>query len=246
MKKRSLFQILAALFVAWIAALGGGGSASAASITQTFYDPLPSGAATLPLPFTFNAVANSFDTSLGPLVSVVITVTTNLAGNVTVISLNQNPPNGPTSSYSNAGDTTPVTLTGPNGLVASYTAATTGVSGTITNPTPTQFVTTKTITGLTGSTTASTTITGAGLVFYEKPPAMNTVTLSYSAGPSSVMGTASPGVGFAGSASAGTKISITYNYAASVPEPASMSLLGIGMAGFFAFRRFFNKRNADV
>ena len=50
MKKRSLFPALAAIFVAGIAALGGGGSANAASIVQTFYDPLPSGAATLALP----------------------------------------------------------------------------------------------------------------------------------------------------------------------------------------------------
>jgi hypothetical protein len=31
-----------------------------------------------------------------------------------------------------------------------------------------------------------------------------------------------------------------------VPEPASMSLLGIGMASFFAFRRFFNKKTVTV
>jgi len=82
MKKRSLFPALAAIFVAGIAALGGGGSANAASIVQTFYDPLPSGAATLALPFNFTATANSFDKSLGTLDSVVITVTTNVAGQV--------------------------------------------------------------------------------------------------------------------------------------------------------------------
>jgi hypothetical protein len=44
----------------------------------------------------------------------------------------------------------------------------------------------------------------------------------------------------------GSAINIALQATAVVPEPASMSLLGIGMAGFLAFRRFFNKRNADV
>jgi hypothetical protein len=43
-----------------------------------------------------------------------------------------------------------------------------------------------------------------------------------------------------------TASGLTFREPLAIPEPASMSLLGIGMAGFFAFRRFFSKRNADV
>jgi len=43
-----------------------------------------------------------------------------------------------------------------------------------------------------------------------------------------------------------TAHSLTFSSVAAIPEPTSMSLLGIGMASFLAFRRFFNTRNADV
>lgn len=44
----------------------------------------------------------------------------------------------------------------------------------------------------------------------------------------------------------GAPINADMVHIATTPEPASMALLGIGMAGFFSFRRFFNKRRAVV
>jgi hypothetical protein len=45
----------------------------------------------------------------------------------------------------------------------------------------------------------------------------------------------------------GTAILVGFEYSAvAIPEPASMALLGIGMAGFLAFRRFFEKRATKV
>jgi hypothetical protein len=43
----------------------------------------------------------------------------------------------------------------------------------------------------------------------------------------------------------GTPAAVNFNFATVVPEPTSIALLGIGMSGFFAFRRLF-KRTATA
>ena len=66
----------------------------AASVAQTFFDPLPSGAATLRCrsPSMRRQIRSTQRWGPSPA-SVVITTTTNVAGQLDVISLNQTPPN---------------------------------------------------------------------------------------------------------------------------------------------------------
>ena len=73
--------------------------------------------------------------------------------------------------------------------------------------------------------------------------AFATFTFANSGDPASVSATSTEWVTNAGNVSGQSSVLMGVN-PPSVPEPASMSLLGIGMAGLFAFRRFF-KRNTS-
>jgi hypothetical protein len=68
---------------------------------------------------------------------------------------------------------------------------------------------------------------------FKSPSAGGTILLSESGAPPTLYGLSGLSVGYTKS-----QISIA---PASVPEPASMALLGIGMTSFLAFRRFFKR-----
>jgi len=231
MKKRSLF-----LTLAWMAVLGGVGSARAGQITQTFTSP----AATVPYTVTF--MANQFNMPGATLTSVEIEVASTITGVVQVINISNF-----AQTYSNATSSVPVSLSGPAGLALGVTATTSGQSGTIAAA-PAGGFTEKTLDGNSVTGSVSTTLVPPNLTPYIGS-GVDSLPFTFTAGSGTYGGSSSANgsVFFGGSATASASVTLVYNFtAAAVPEPASMGMLGIGMAGFFAFRRFFDKRAAKV
>jgi len=230
MKKRSLF-----LATACMAVLGGIGSAQAGQIIQTL--TFPPGAA----PYSLSTMyANQFD-GPGTLTSVVITFSSTITGTVDVLNLNSS-----AESYSNATSTVPVSFTGPNGLAFNVSSTTQAQAGTVAAATPPSYTLTP-LTSETAGATESTTFTSSLGSFIGS--GMGDLGFTFAAGAGSFGGSGGAGVYFGGSATAGATVTIIYNSnfaATAVPEPASLGLLGIGVAGLITFQRFYNKRAAKV
>ena len=217
----------------WIAALAFaalGHSAQAGTITQI--DPYgPSST-----PFSTLLTFNTFDTSLGTLTSVTITVTE--TGTVTSSVTNT----GTTSeSYTAASSTGTVTVTGPAGATTSTSLSTSPASGTIGGGN-TLVVGTNTGT----ASPATVSVPTADFPSYETPPASLTYTVT-AAGTVTSTGTSPSGdVFFGGGATVSGNVEVVYNYTTTVPEPASFAMLALGMGGIFAVRRFFHQTRKTV
>jgi len=193
-----------------------GQGAGAQVITQNF--PIP----TTSTPFTDTYTFNLFNTNLGVLGEVMVTLNTSITAEVDIFNSSAT-----TQAFSNATASIPVNLTAPDGVSLNATGVAGPISGTVPpGPGVTAFK------GLTTNADVSQTLPFGDFASYEGV-GTNTGTVVFTANSGSYAGTSSSALFFGGSATAGGLITITYLYqpTGTIPEPGATTFLAAGVLG---------------
>ena len=213
--KRFLLTLAATMAVGGSSLFGG---------TISFSHTTSTGA----VPFTDNFTLQEFDTTLGTLTGITITLSDTATAEVDVFNSTST-----AQGFTNATASIPLNLTGPASVSVNTTAVAGPIAGTA-NPGVNAFP------GIPGTGSGSTNVASANFGSYE---GVGTTFASFSVASSTgnFSGTSVPGVFFGGSATVGAVTTITYTYTPSTgtPEPSTMALLGSSLlgVGFIARKR---------
>lgn len=190
--------------------------------TLDFTATIPTGT----VPFSRSVSLPTFDSTLGTLIGITLKVTNNTTAEVDVFNNTAS-----SQTFTNGSASIPVTLTGLDSTSATASAIATIASGTVAAGLIGKFP------GITATSTGSQVVPAANFTQYETVGGLN-ATFTASAGNGTYSGVATPGVFFSGSAVSGGTAEIIYTYtAASVPEPATLGVLGFAAIGLAAAKR---------
>ena len=206
-------------------------SALAAIVSFSHYTPETA------VPFSDVFQLQLFDTNLGVLDGVTVTLSSTVTGQVNVFNSTGSP-----QSFSNAYSSVPVTVTGPAGTTTSVSADASVAAGTV-------AAGMNGFAGVPGTDTNSVSVLASDFGSFEGAGVTyGSFTTASSRG--IYGGTAIPGVFFSGSAAADGTVTITYDYtpggAAVVPAPDTIALFASGMAMVGVIARRNSKKKAGT